>query len=504
VTASSRTASAILILLLIATVVAAAAQTGGIDADVARLTGRILADTPTMKDLREMTDGIGGRLTGTPACERAVDWAVAKFKAAGVDAVAAESFTLDNAWIPRLAEASCAAPVAFPVRVAAAPGTSGTPGGKAIEARIVDAGDGGAAAWAALGDTARGAIAIVRNPEMHTLDDLFAEYMNTPALLRGAKAAGVAAVLLQSSRPRGLLYRHPMSFAGEIVPTPVAIVSREQAERMLRLLEQGPVRARLALDNQFAHDVVSRNVVAEIRGSSAKDEIVLVGAHLDSFDLGTGANDNGVSCAEVIDLARQIKASGLTPRRTIRFVLFTAEEQGMIGSRAYVASHAAELDRHAAMVVYDIGSGRLTGIFLNGREDVRPVVDAALARVGSLGPFVNPIDAIDGTDNFDFLLSGIPNFVGLQDPAPYLPDYHAESDTFDKVDAREAKAGEAALASLVWELANAERLPPRQTRAEVEALIEATALEPQMKAFAQWDDWTSGRRGASKPPSTPR
>jgi carboxypeptidase Q len=194
----------------------------------------------------------------------------------------------------------------------------------------------------------------------------------------------------------------------------------------------------------------------------------------------------------------------LTPRRTIRFVLFTGEEQGMLGSRAYVVAHAAELDRHAAVVIYDIGSGRLTGIFLNGREDVRATVDTALARVGSLGPFTNPIDAIDGTDNFDFLLSGVPNFVGFQDPAPYLPDYHAESDTFDKVDAREAKAGEAALAALVWELANAERIPPRQTRAEVDALIEATGLEPQMKAFAQWDDWTAGRRGVPKPPSAPR
>jgi carboxypeptidase Q len=498
VTASSRAASAILILLLVATVVVAATQSGGLDADVARLTGRILADTPAMQDLRELTDGIGGRLTGTPACERAVDWAVAKFKAAGVDAVATEPFTLPNAWIPRGAEAGCVAPVAFPLRVASAPGTAGTPGGKPLEAKVVDAGDGGAAAWAALGDTARGAIAVVRNPEMHTLDDLFAEYMSTPSILDGAKAAGVAAVLLQSSRPRGLLYRHPMSFAGEAVPTPVAVVSREHAERMLRLLTQGPVRARVAIDNSFSPNAPSRNVVADIRGSSMRDEIVLVGAHLDSFELGTGANDNGVSCAEVIDLARQIKASGLTPRRTIRFVLFTAEEQGMIGSRAYVAAHAAEMGQHAAAVIYDIGSGKLTGIFLNGREDVRPIVDAALARVGSLGPFVNPIDALDGTDNFDFLLSGVPNFVGFQDPAPYLPDYHAESDTFDKVDAREAKAGEAALASLVWELANAERLPPRQTRAEVDALIKATALEPQMKAFAQWDDWTAGRRGVPR------
>jgi hypothetical protein len=164
-----------------------------------------------------------------------------------------------------------------------------------------------------------------------------------------------------------------------------------------------------------------------------------------------------------------------------------------------VRAHAAELDRHVAAVIYDIGSGKLTGFFLDGREELRGPVEAALARVASLGPFTNSIDGIDGTDNFDFLLAGVPNLVGFQDPAPYLPDYHAESDTYDKVDAREAKAGEAALAALVWDLANrAERVGARQTRAEVESLIQDTHLEEQMKAFGQWDDWKSGRRGLSR------
>jgi hypothetical protein len=497
------------LLLLLCAAIFAPAHAADLDRDVARLTGKILGETPAMADLQELTDRIGGRLTGTPACERAVDWAVAKFRGAGVDAVATESFEMPSVWIPRSEEAACLSPATFPLRVAAAPGTAGTPGGKPLEAALVDAGDGGEAAWAALGKTASGAIALVRNPEMKTLDDLFAEYMTASALLAAARKAGAAAVLLESSRPRDLLYRHPMTFNADVDSMPVAIVAREQAERLLRLVATEPVRVRLAIDNEIRRKVASRNVVAEIRGSAAPEDIVLVGAHLDSFDLGTGANDNGVSCAELIDLARQIKASGLVPRRTIRFVLFTGEEQGMIGSRAYVAAHAAELDRHAAVVIYDIGSGRLTGMFLNGREDLRPAVNLALGRVGSLGPFVSPAEAIDGTDNFDFLLSGVPNLVGFQDPAPYLPDYHAESDTFDKVDAREAKAGEAALAALVWQLANSESRAPRQSRAEVEALIRETKLEEQMRAFGQWEDWIARRRGldrspAVKPPSAPQ
>ena len=492
-----RTAAALV--AIVAWIATGAAE---LDADVARLTGRILGETPMMTDLRELTDGIGGRLSGTPACDRAVDWAVAKLKSAGADTVATERFTLPRAWIPKTAGAACVAPVTFPIRIAACPGTSGTPGGRPVEAVLVDAGHGDAAAWSALGAKARGAIALVHNPEMKSLDDLFAEYMVAGGLLASARSAGVAALLIESSRPRGLLYRHPMTFAGEIDRTPVAVIAREHAARLTRLAESGEVTVRVAIDNAVTTAVPLRNVIADIRGSQAPEEVVLVGAHLDSFDLGTGANDNGVSCTELIDLARQIKALKLTPRRTIRFALFTGEEQGMFGSRAYAAAHEAELDRHVAAVVYDIGSGRLTGFFLNGREDLRAPVDAALLRVASLGPFTNLPDALDGTDNFDFLLAGVPNLVGFQDPAPYLPDYHAESDTFDKVDAREAKAAEAALAALVWELANADHALPHQSRGEIEALIRATKLDEQMKAFGQWDDWTAGRRGI-KPTAAP-
>jgi Zn-dependent M28 family amino/carboxypeptidase len=287
-----------------------------------------------------------------------------------------------------------------------------------------------------------------------------------------------------------------MTFTGSIDAMPVAVVAREQAQRLLRLLEEGPVRVRVAIDNAVVPNVASRNVIAEIRGSDKKNEIVLVGAHLDAWDLGTGANDNGVSCAEIIDLARQIAASGLKPRRTVRFALFTGEEQGMLGSRAYVAGHSAELDEHVAVVVYDIGSGKLLGMYLNGREELRAPVDGALSRVASLGPFVSSMEGLDGTDNFDFLLAGVPNLVGRQDPAPYLPDYHAESDTFDKVNARETKAAEAALAALVWDLANRDaRIGRRQSRAEVETLLKATQLDEQMKVLGQWDAWIAAARG---------
>ena len=467
-------------------------------ADVAqRLAGRALGATPMLGDLRELCDHIGGRPTGSPACERAIEWGAAKFKAAGADAVSTEPFTVPTRWLPVSAEGRCLAPVEFPLRVAAAPGTPSTPG--AIEAPLADAGTGSAEDFGKLGARARGAIALVSNPEMKTFDDLFAEYMHAGPLEEAAHRAGVAAVLLESSRPRGLLYRHPMVLNGGIAPVPVAILSREHATRLARLAETGEVRVRLNLTNQTGGPYESRNVIGEIRGRERPDEIVLLGAHLDSWDLGTGAEDNGVNAAMVIDAARGIHEMGVKPRRTIRFVLFTGEEQGMWGSAGYVKRHAAEMDRHDAAVIFDTGSGRTVGFYFSGREDLRTPLERALAGVAGLGVAENTPDAIDGTDNFDFLLSGIPNLVANQDATPYLPDYHAESDTFDRVNQREAQANAAIATALVWRLADdPERFGRRLTRAEVEKQITGTKLDVQMKAFGQWDDWRAGRRGVSR------
>jgi hypothetical protein len=127
---------------------------------------------------------------------------------------------------------------------------------------------------------------------------------------------------------------------------------------------------------------------------------------------------------------------------------------------------------------------------------LRKAVNDALAPVASFAPFDHLADALDGTDNFDFLLSGVPNLVAIQDPIPYLPDYHAESDTFDRVNAREERITEAIAGALLWAFAeNPEAPGRRQNRAEVEKLLVDTKLDQQMKAFGQWDDFKSGQRG---------
>ena len=457
-----------------------------------RLVARALGDTPIFDDLRELCDGIGGRPTGSPAASQAVAWAARKFEAAGLHP-AIEPFQMPNLWLPGTAEASAIAPQEFPIRLAAAPFSVSTAG--TIEARVVDTGEGSEAEFAKLGERAKGAIALVHSREMKTFDDLFAEYIRNSSLVAAARKAGVAALLLQSTRPRGLLYRHPLSLDGSLVPIPAAIVSREHLDRLSRLTLHGEVRVRLNIQNRLGGEYESQNVVAEIRGREKPDEIVLVGAHLDSWDLGTGAEDNGVNVALVLDLARGFQQLGMVPRRTIRFALFTGEEQGMWGSRRYVERHRAELGRMAATMTFDTGSGRLLGFYLNGREDLRKPLDAALNTVSGLGASEHLIDAVDGTDNFDFLLSGVPNLVGIQDPIPYLPDYHAESDTFDRVNQREEKATLAAASAVLWAFAESPERLKRQSREEVEKLLRDTKLDEQMKAFGQWNDFTSGRRG---------
>ncbi|MBV9505230.1 MAG: hypothetical protein JO323_09535 [Acidobacteriia bacterium] len=138
------------------------------------------------------------------------------------------------------------------------------------------------------------------------------------------------------------------------------------------------------------------------------------------------------------------------------------------------------------------------GFYLNGRDELRKSINGALSKVQGLNATEHLIDAIDGTDNFDFLLSGVPNIVGIQDPIPYLPDYHAESDTLDRVNQREEKMTLAAASAILWAFAeNPERLR-RQSRAEIEKLIKDTKLDEQMKPFGQWENFVQHKRGVSE------
>jgi Zn-dependent M28 family amino/carboxypeptidase len=223
---------------------------------------------------------------------------------------------------------------------------------------------------------------------------------------------------------------------------------------------------------------------------------VLLGAHLDSWELGTGALDNGCNAALVVEAARDIQRTGIRPRRSIRFALFTGEEQGLLGSWAYVRAHRAELDRARAAIVFDMGIGKVSGFMLDGRKDIEAGVVEAMKPIESWDANHHVLDAPLGTDNFDFLLEGVPNLIANQEEANYIANYHASSDTLDKVDLQALKRNTAIAAVTAFGIAErAEPLGPRQSRPEIESLLKASDLERQMKIESLWSLWESGERG---------
>lgn len=463
--------------------------------------GRALGMTPIAADLQQLTDDIGGRPTGSAALDAAVDWGVERFRAAGLESVHREPYVAAILWLPGTEMGEVTQPQKRALRVAALPFSSGT-GPDGLEADVLSVGHGDDADFALVREQLRGKWALVITEPAHKIEDSDAEYLMTPRIFAAARQAGAIGVLWTSTHPERLLYRHPVGFDDTIEPLPGAMLEREEALRIGRLLARGRrARVRVTTVPRILRGIQVANVTGEIRGQGKPNEFVVLGAHLDSWDLGQGALDNGCNAALVVDAARQIAVVARTrrPTRTIRFVLYTAEEDGFLGSRADSRLHSGELDRTVAMITFDAGAGRTTGFSTGGRIDLVAAADAALLPAGILGPFTQTTDAFVGTDNYDYLVEGVPTFVANQDVDAYLPRYHAATDTYDKVDLRELKMNTAIAAVFTWQLANAPTAPgPRQSHAEVLSLSSVTGLEKQMRTFRLWDDFVSGSRGRAQ------
>jgi hypothetical protein len=455
-----------------------------------------MGSSPMEENLRRLTDEIGGRVTGSPEMAKAVEWGKGAFRAAGVD-VHTEKYTLPVTWSEGDTRLELLGPVEFPVRLKAEGWSPSTPAG-GIETTVVDVGYGSEDDFAKVGASIRGAILLVHSDIGSTWADLFNEYLRPPDIISRALKSGASAILWMGARERLLLYRHTNTLDGKLDKIPQAVLAREDAMRLVRTVAAypGKVRVRFDMRNKIGGPIEQENVVGEIRGYEKPDEIVILGAHLDSWELGSGALDNGCNAALVIEAARAIKATGLLPRRTIRFVLFSGEEQGTIGSYEYVKAHRAELDKIRAMITYDSGIGRVTGYSLGGRRDIEAGVREVLKPLESWGASNHTYDASFGTDNFDFMLEGVPTLVANQEEANYLPNYHAASDTLDKIDMRELKLHAVLAALTAWGIADrAEPLGKRLSRAELDVLVKETGLDQQLKALGYWDAWQSGARG---------
>jgi len=479
--------------------------------DATRIIQSALQPSSLENNLRGLTDDIGGRVPGTPAMQRAVEWGVQAFKTAGADSVHTEEFTIPYSWAEGATEMTVTATTyaGIPLEISSLRYTSfrvrcvsiaWAPALAPVKhVPVIDVGSGSPADFAKAGDIS-GKIVLVHSVVLKTWDDLFAEYSNAPPVIAAAVKGKAKAVAFIATRDHDILYRHTNSAEGEIDRIPQVLVAREDGERIGRLLASGhPVWADLSIPSQVGGPVKTANVIAEIKGSEKPDEFVILGAHLDSWELGTGALDNGCNAALVVDALRAIKASGLKPRRSIRFILFSGEEEGLLGSRAYSRAHRSELDKAAGVLIYDSGTGKTTGFSDGGRKDVLDTAKRLIAPLQRFGVTEVKTDMEWGTDHFDFMLEGVPTFVADQEEANYLENYHAVSDTYDKVDFTQLKKHVAEAAEFSFALANLpEKIGPRFTRPQIEQSMRETNSVEMFKAFGLWEAWESGHLGRQK------
>ncbi len=459
--------------------------------------GQALSPSPLGLDLQALTDGVGGRVSGSAQMKLAVDWGLNAFKSAGISAHA-ESYTQPLTWAEGATKLEVVGAKGFPVSIVSQGWSASTPV-DGIEATLVHVGAGSEADFAKAASI-KGSIVLVDSEVIESWADLNDEYDRVAPIIERSIAGGAKAILWTAARAKRLMYRHTDTVDGELSTLPMAVVAREDAQRLARLADSTTTRVRLTMPNQVGGAVEENNVVGEIRGVELPNEFIVIGAHLDSWDLGTGALDNGCNAALVIAAARAIQESGVHPKRTLRFVLFSGEEEGMQGSRAYVRAHRAELDKTRAMIAIDSGMGRIYGFNLSGRAEVQAALTKVLQPLAAFDVANNSLDGDLGTDNVEFMLEGVPTLVARQEAAEYMKNYHAASDTLDKVDLRQLAQHVAIAATLVYSLGDSDPVGPRLARPQIERLLIETGLEKQMKAQGIWDAWVKGSRGRALTP----
>jgi hypothetical protein len=423
--------------------------------------------------LADLTDKIGGRLTGSPQAEAAVRQVAAAMRREGL-VVRLEPATVPH-WVRGEERAEL---VAFP-------------GKTAFNQRLVLTTLGGSSSTGPEG--MRGEIVVVRN-----FDELKAKAANVPgrivlfdmpydthlsdngyaleayrqagvARFQGPSAAaklGASAALVRSIG--GAMYRVPhtgaTTWADGVKPIPAAAITAEDAELIERLAANGPVSVHLTLTPQTLPDVESANVIAELPGSDLKDEVVLVSGHLDSWDLATGAIDDGAGVAAAMGAVQVIQSLRLKPRRTIRFVAWMNEENGGRGAKAYAAAHKGEFARHVAVIESDDGGGRALGFIAYAKPESAKFLEPVTHTLDAIGAgFVDYKLHGVGSDLGAPEAAGVPGFDPLLDMQNYFDYHHTPADTLDKVNPDDMKRHVAVLATLVYFLANApqtlERMP---------------------------------------------
>jgi carboxypeptidase Q len=454
-----------------------------------------------MDNMEYLSDRIGPRLTGTPLLKQANDWTADMFRQYGLTNVHLESYTIAHAWIRGTARARILSPTEHPLTIASsawAPGTRGVVRGPVVyfDAKKPEE-------FAKFHDKLKGAIVIMQDPPPlsppHPIDPnvIATRPMQEPGPPVGQPALpdpydkflaeekkkakflveeGVVAILRDSNKPHALLNMTDYTFEPfQMGPLPSAFVTGEGYRTIFRMLKNGPVQVELQITNSLSSKPVEvYNTVADLKGSEKPDEMVIIGGHLDSWDLATGSTDDGTGAMATLEAARALSKLNLKPKRTIRFVLFSGEEEGLIGSKEYVKAHKAELDKISGVLIHDTGTGRVLSIGMHDDYEARPQMDHVIAPLGELNLLEPEMRRTYGEDSFSFAEVGVPGFWCIQQIAEYRLTHHSQSDTFDKVWKDDINQGAQVLATWAYNTAN---LPEMLKRRPFTPPAPATAAE---------------------------
>lgn len=401
-----------------------------------KIAGEGLMDSHAFQYLTELSDEIGSRVTGSPAERKAEEWGAAKMKAIGLENVHREKYQLWRGWTRGTAQAELLEPMRRPLHVDAMGWTGSTPTGGA-EGEVVTANlfDIEEEVKHASRYSGKVVLVVMEGQPKKSGDVLFAIFGD---FLKAAGKAGAIAVIggQGGAKASGMNLTHTgiLGFDADFAIPVVSMTAEDQGQLERYVASGKKVRVRFNVQNTFTNGPVeSANVVGEIRGREHPEQVLVVGAHLDSWDLSEGTTDNGTGSASVLGSAEAIVRSGMRPRRTIRFVLFTGEEQGLDGSFAYCKQHQAEMGNHLADLVLDNGQGPVKEFQLGGRDDLvagfRPFAQS-LASIRDI-PVTDKVES--GTDTLPFSMAGLPGINMDQDSPEYKYTHHSPADALEAV-----------------------------------------------------------------------
>jgi carboxypeptidase Q len=471
---------------------ASPAQDGTLGALTA-IAGQGMMSSESYDDLAELSDYIGARVTGSPEAAKATEWGMARMKAIGLENVHAENWKISRGWTRVSAEAELLSPIRRRLVVDSMGWVGSTPrGGTEAEVVAVDLNKldeemkQNAASWSGK------ILIIVRKGPAPTGPAAQGAFAKFGELLKvAAKQHAVAVIGGQGgSTAVGMRLTHTGAMGFDTYyEIPIVSMIAEDQQQLERFLDQGKkVRIKIDVQNRVTNGPVdSANVVGEIRGTEHPEQVIVVGGHLDSWDLAQGTTDDGCGVATTLGAAKAIKLSGFRPKRTIRFVLFTGEEQGLLGSLAYTKAHKDEMANHVAALILDNGQGPVVGLNMGGRDDLIPAVKKFVDSVKGFGEVKVDDRASFGTDAGPFVLAGLPGINMGQDSPEYRFTHHSAVDTLDKVKPEMMIRDSTVMAlAAFWIADRPERLaspwPPERT---AKMLVEKQQ-DQTLKAYGIW------------------